>query len=374
MDLLKVDKKAPLFSALGSAISKAIRPNMHLEKIPSKSSAIKTKVYELLSKDFRIEAFDALTEFSSSEVSIKDYIDAVLYAARFLLANKLNNECYLFLAVAQSRVEATYGSPFDYTLYEETGNMFYLTKNYQDAIRVYEKLMEIGERNPAILNFNMGMCYQELNNYPLAIQSFLKSINLDASFTKAAVALGQCYNSLGQYDKAIGTFKQLPDCLEAYVLMGNAYFFMKNYEDAIVQYMKAISINPSAGMYNNLGASLKKAGLLQDAIFAFHDSLALESSGDTVANLITLYIEVGKPDEAEKLYQSSKKFLSNQDSKFFGKLIGEKVERMRRATMIMNKAVMAFSKSPSVNPPSEGPSVNEAVGKAANIFMKKMRK
>lgn len=373
MDLLKADKKAPLFSALGSAISKAIRPNMHLEKIPTKSSEIKKKVYDLLSKDFRIEAFDVLTDFSS-EVPIKDYIDAVLYASRFLLANKLNNECYLFLTVAQSRVEAIYGSPFDYTLYEETGNMFYLTKNYQEAIRVYERLMEIGERNPAVLNFNMGMCYQELGNYPFAIQSFLKSINLDASFTKAAVALGQCYNSLGQYDKAIGTFKQLPGCLEAFVLMGNAYFFMKNYEDAIAQYMKAISINPSAGMYNNLGASLKKAGLLQDAIFAFHDSLALESSGDTVSNLITLYIEVGKPDEAEKLYQSSKKFLSNQDSKFFGKLIGEKVERMRKATMIMNRAVMAFSKSPSVNPASENPSVNETIGKAANIFMKKIKK
>lgn len=128
------DKKIPLLNALSKAISSAIRPSMYLEKILSNSSALKQKVYDLLSQDLRIEAFDVLTSLDN-KVGIKDYIDVVLYAARFLLANKLNNECYLFMAVAQSRVETNYGSPFDYTLYEETGNMFYLTKNYAEAIK-----------------------------------------------------------------------------------------------------------------------------------------------------------------------------------------------------------------------------------------------
>ena len=157
------------------------------------------------------------------------------------------------------------------------------------------------------------MCYQEMGNYPGAIQAYLKSINLDGNNVNAVIKLGQCYQTLGQFEKAIGTFKQLPISAETYTSMGNAYFFMKNYEEAIAYYLKALQVSPSAGIYNNLGAALKKAGFLQDAIFALHDSLSLETSGDTVDNLLTLYVEVGKTEEAENLYNSSKKFLNTQD-------------------------------------------------------------
>ena len=241
MENIKEDKKSPLLNALSKLISTVMRPSMHLEKISSNSSPMKVKVYQLLSQDLRIEAFDVLTSIDS-RTNINEYIDVVLYAARFLLANKLNNECYLFLAVAQSRIETVYGSPFDYTLYEEIGNMFYLVKNYQESIKTYEKLLELGERNPALLYFNIGVCYQEMGNYPGAIQSFLKSINLDSTFIKSAVSLGQCYQTLGQHDRAIGTFKQLSASAESYACIGNSYYSLKNYEEAIANYLKAFAI------------------------------------------------------------------------------------------------------------------------------------
>lgn len=367
------ERKNAFLSGLGKAITTAMHTNLYIEKIPSNASKLKTEVFNLLSQDYRIEAFDVLTNFDSETASKKDYIDTALYAGRFLLANKLNNECYLFLTVCQARVESVYGSPFDYTLYEEIGNMFFLTKNFVEAIKFYEKLMELGERSQAVLYFNIGMCYQELNNYPLAIQSFLKSINLDTGYIKPFLALGQCYQHLNQYDKAIGIFQQLPDCPEAFTCIGNAYFQMKNYEEAISFYLRSISLKPDSGVYNNLGAALKKAGFLQDAIFAFNDSLALENTSEASGNLITLYVEVGKIEDAEKIFSESKKILSAQDLKFFQRLIEEKAERMRRASIIASKAVSIMSKSPSVNTPDRGNS-SPLTHKAANLFMKSVRK
>jgi tetratricopeptide (TPR) repeat protein len=338
------DKKSSLMQALSKVISTSIRPTMYLEKIPAKSSDLKLRVYELLYQDSRIEAFNAITNIDSS-INLQNYLDVVLYAARFLLANKLSSECYLFLAVAQSRVESVYGTPYDYSLYEEIGNMFYLIKNYAEAIKWYEKLLEIGERNSSVLYFNIGMCYQESGNYSGAIQAYLKSINLDSTFLKSIISLGHCYQTLGQHDKAIGTFKQLPSSSEAYVAMGNSYFFLKNYEEAISNYLKAIKINPAAGVYNNLGVALKKAGLLQDAIFAFNDALSFENTGETLSNLITLYIEVGKAEEAENLFNSSKKLLSAQDNKYFSRLVGEKMSRYKRSTIVPSKDESNLSKN-----------------------------
>lgn len=367
------DKKSAFLSGLGKAISSAMHTNLFIEKIPSTASKLKTEVYNLLSQDFRIEAFDVLTNFDSQTATKKDYIDTALYAGRFLLANKLNNECYLFLTVCQARVESVYGSPFDYTLYEEIGNMFYLTKNFVEAIKFYEKLMELGERSQAMLYFNIGMCYQELNNYPLAIQSYLKSINLDTGFIKPFLTLGQCYHHLNQFDKAIGIFHQLPDCPEAFTCIGNAYFQIKNYEEAISYYLRSISLKPDSGVYNNLGAALKKGGFLQDAIFALNDSLALETTSEAAGNLITLYVEVGKLEDAERIFMESKKILSSQDVRFFQRLIEEKAERMRRASIIASKAISVMSKSPSLmQSPDRG--VSPLAHKAANLFLKSVRK
>jgi tetratricopeptide (TPR) repeat protein len=372
--MISSDRKNAFLAGLGKAISEAMIVNLYIEKIPSTSSKIKTQVFTLLSQDDRIDAFDVLTNFESEGVKKEDYIDAVLYAGRFLLANKLTNECYLFLAVCQSRVESVYGSPFDYTLYEEIGNMFYLNKNFSEAIKCYERLLELGERSQAVLYFNIGMCYQELNNYSLAIQSCLKSINLDPTFTKAFLSLGQCYHHLNQFDRAIGIFQQLPDCAEAFTCIGNCYYQMKNYEEAIRFYLKSIHLKPEPGVYNNLGAALKKAGFLQDAIFAFNDSLAAENNSEAAGNLITLYVELGKIEEAEKLFFDSRKVLSQQDSKFFQRLIDDKAERMRRASVIVSKAVSIMSKNPSVNLSPDEKSSPPAVNKAANLFLRSVRK
>lgn len=73
--------------------------------------------------------------------------------------------------------------------------------------------------------------------------------------------------------------------------------------------MKAIEIKEEPGSFNNLGCALKKVGLLQDAIYAFNDSLTLQPNPEAASNLLTLYIEVGKLVEAATLLGNCTKLL-----------------------------------------------------------------
>lgn len=109
--------------------------NMWLEDLPVGSSQLRRQVHELLSIDKRIEAFNLLEGVSDSYYTRQDYIDAVLFAARFLLGNQLVNECYIFLKVSQDHLETAFGEPVDFTLVEEIGNMFYLSGQSHEAIK-----------------------------------------------------------------------------------------------------------------------------------------------------------------------------------------------------------------------------------------------
>ncbi|CAG9322610.1 unnamed protein product [Blepharisma stoltei] len=333
------ENKNALFGALSKALSVNIhKPSMYLEKLPAGSPPTRQRVYELLSKDQRMLAFDFLSSITTSTPRL-DYIDAVLFAARFLLGNQLINECYIFLKICQNHLERTWGEPIDYSLVEEIGNMFYLTGQCNEAVKWYEKLMEMNEAPESKMYFNIGMCYQVMGNISQAIEAYLKSTLADSRFTKSWVNLGSCYLQIGKGDKAIAAFQNLPLSAESLTCIGNAYFKMGNFEEAIAHYLRAIEIKEEPGTYNNLGAALKKVGLLQDAIYAFNDSLALQPNADAGANLLILYIETGKFTEAQTLFRSIARILPSNESKMISKILDERKPAERRSTMIGNKAI-----------------------------------
>mmetsp|Transcript_13827 Transcript_13827/g.13831 ORF Transcript_13827/g.13831 Transcript_13827/m.13831 type:complete len:133 (+) Transcript_13827:30-428(+) len=130
------EKQKSVLSLLSKSISTPNFPKstLYLEKLPPNSSLLRRQIYDFLSRDYRIEAF-SLLETADSNHSRQDYIDAAIYASRFLLGNQLINECYILLKVCQDHVESIYGEPIDYTLVEEIGNMFYLSGQCFEAIK-----------------------------------------------------------------------------------------------------------------------------------------------------------------------------------------------------------------------------------------------
>lgn len=289
------------------------RPTLVLEPVGEACSALKYQVYELLSRDNRAQMFELLTTASGTARS--EYCDAVLYAGRCLLRNSLVNECFMLLRACHDHLKEAFGDLFDFTLYEEIGNLFYLTGCMDEAIDWYKKLMAINEAPESRMHFNIGMCYQAKKDFNSAIEAYLKSTSADMRYLKSWVNLGHCYLQLGNYERALSAYQQLPSSAESFCCLGNVYFKMSNFEEAVAQYLRSLELKEDAGVYNNLGCSLRELGLLQDALFAFNDSLAMEPRADSAQNLLALYIEVNKLEEAQALFRSASKLIPKNELK-----------------------------------------------------------
>lgn len=337
-----MDKKSGFMHGLHKALENAASKNtIFIEQLPVGVSKFRALIHSTLSENHRSAAFDILFNITD-EISKRDYIDGVLCAGRFLLSNKLVEECYIFLVICQQKVEQVYGEPVDYTLYEEIGNMFYLAGLCSDAIRWYEKLMDLNEAPESRMYFNIGMCYQVMEMHVEAIESYTKSTYADPKFTKSWVNLGYCYIKTGRANKAIQAFQQLPLSAESLLCLGNAHFHDKNYEESIAFYLRSIEFKEDAGTYNNLGLALKKVGLLQDSIYAFCDSLSFKPNSEAVTNLLTLYIELEKKSEAIQIYKTCGHLLSHQDSKLLMKVFEDKFPN-KRNTIIPGGAQNIFA-------------------------------
>jgi Flp pilus assembly protein TadD len=66
---------------------------------------------------------------------------------------------------------------------------------------------------------------------------------------------------------------------------------------------------------NNLGCALKALGLLEDAVIAFNDSLAIQPTADAAINLASLHIETGDIENARHLIRSSKRIIPSAEMK-----------------------------------------------------------
>lgn len=56
--------------------------------------------------------------------------------------------------------------------------------------------------------FTLGCLFMEQGNYPDAIGAFEKALKLDPTFTEAWNNLAVCYQSCGQEEKAVETFRK----------------------------------------------------------------------------------------------------------------------------------------------------------------------
>ena len=300
----------------------SLPPRYKVQLEPPGKSPLQRRVYDLLAQDRRTQAFELLTDIKP-EVGQQEFCEAVLYLGRFLLRNGLSHECFMMLKStheALRRVYRTEESP----LYEEMGNMLYLSGQYADAVDWYSRMLE-GEMAPeSRLCFNIGMCYQSQQNYTKAIEFYYKATNADPKHHNAWQNLGTCYLRTSVHDKALNAFAQLPQNSEALTCVGNVHFHMGNWEEAVGAYLRALEISPEdCHALNNLGCALKNMELFEDALNAFTDSLAAKPTPDAVSNLITLQLELGRLEAVRGLLPLADKHLTAAEAKSVQKVYEE---------------------------------------------------
>lgn len=123
----------------------------------------------------------------------------------------------------------------------------YIEAEYVSAAFLYEKISE-QKRNDDIALLRLGICNLYLFNHQKALQSFDMALKINSRNGTTYFNRAICYFDLEQYDNAIIDFKKAMELDTDYVLyssIGACYYWKEEYRKAIEFYDLAIAINNS---------------------------------------------------------------------------------------------------------------------------------
>jgi tetratricopeptide (TPR) repeat protein len=128
------------------------------------------------------------------------------------------------------------------------GNEHSYKKKYFEAIRCYDKALEINPNNVYAWS-NKGTALDKLGMYEEAIRCYDKALEINPNNVYAWSNKGTAFSNLGKYQKAVEHYDKAteldPNDAYAWNNKGNALANLGKYEEAIRCYDKALEINPN---------------------------------------------------------------------------------------------------------------------------------
>ena len=225
-----------------------------------------------------------------------DSDDADSYGSRGELNYKIEN----YEEALDDYNKAITLDPNNVNVFNNRGLLYAFLESYEDALNDYNKTISLDPNNVVVLE-NRGNLYYELKEYYKALSDFSSIIKIDPDYADAYYGRGIVYEALGKYEDGItantiaikinpnyarayinrGVAKSnlgLPFCsdfkegcklqtdyceyfeeycaADLYINSGVAYMESENYEDAIADFTKAISIDPDYALaYKNRGVA-----------------------------------------------------------------------------------------------------------------------
>jgi len=155
--------------------------------------------------------------------------------------------------------------------------------NIQPAFVELQKALELNPLDKEIHNA-IGVIYLvKLEDYPKAIHHFQEALKIDKNFPEAANNLGNAYANVGDYAKAIESFRlalsnpQYKNAAMALNNLGVVYYRLSRYDEAMDAYkesMKRFSDSPLP--YYGLALTYNAKGQYGDAAFALSRAVQLD--------------------------------------------------------------------------------------------------
>ena len=146
--------------------------------------------------------------------------------------------------------------------------------NYTQAIEYYNRALRYNDKGPEIYK-NLALAHRRNKEFSLAVENAVKAISLSGRDVSMRL------------------------------LLGNIYFEMKRYDDAVKQYGEALKYDPNnASLLFNLGAALLKQGDQLSGMEYFKKAAASDRIGEVAfrsySRLGVMYIEEQNYDTAEQ--------------------------------------------------------------------------
>lgn len=188
-------------------------------------------------------------------------------------------------------------------------------------IKFFERLIRYSPTSSKPYS-NLGMLYQEKNDYLKAIQYYNKSLEIKPN-DLVRNQIGLIYIETDQLQKAEELFNEIlennPQYANAYTNLGNIYIKKGRHEEAIAFFKKAIEINPqNSKFHDNLGLAYLELGDLSSAQKELELAIRLNpDNAEAYNNLGNLSSQKGLDDEAILYYQEAIQLKPDLDKAHF---------------------------------------------------------
>lgn len=149
------------------------------------------------------------------------------------------------------------------------GQAHFFTGDYPAALESFKKAIELGGED-ALAVFDLAQTYRRLRRPQDAKAGFQRTVELDPSHYRAMTNLGVIYKNEGNIPQAIAEFERAlkiaPNSIQALGNVGVAYSLAGQDEQGVAALRKAIALSPdNALLHANLGAVYRKMGKLEEA-------------------------------------------------------------------------------------------------------------
>ena len=204
--------------------------------------------------------------------------------------------------------------------YIELGSTLITLKKYDQAETAFKKAASIEDDSCA--SCGLGMVYRRLGKNDEAEVALKHAIQLDPKDSCAYDQLGRLYYDQEDYLKAIESLNQMveikPNAV-SYHFLANSTYFSGKFEESLVFYQKAASLNPTnADFYSDYGRAFNRLNRHEEALEVYERGLRIEPN-DVILHVARGFTQFGIGNDNEAMAEYRK--LQTLDPEWAEKLL-----------------------------------------------------
>lgn len=167
-------------------------------------------------------------------------------------------------------------------LLNTTGVIFLKENDKSNALKYFNKAIQ-SDPTYAQAYYNKGLLFEKYDSVSSAIQEYKKALDIHKEYPEAMFRLANLYYLRSENDSAhslvLNLVKLAPRNAQGWDLLGKTEHQSGNFEQAILAYQKAISIDKDNVLYlYNLAVSLGMTGQYHKAIQILNNCITLDTS------------------------------------------------------------------------------------------------
>ncbi len=224
------------------------------------------------------------------------------------------------------------------------GNSYFHLSKYYEAIKCYDKALQIDPNN-ALAWYWKGYSFYELGNNEEAIKCYDKALQIEPIFLNALIAKANSFYELGNNEEAIKCYDKAlqidPNNALAWHLKGYSFYELGNNEEAIKCYDKALQIDPNNDVIlNNKAWSFAMIGRGLEALRIIKKSIEINPKvSDYFDTMGFVYYKLGEYEESIKHYNKATEIDANNYLFWTHKASSfQKLNRHKEAQDCLNRA------------------------------------